>query len=104
MKKSVKQYKPEFKVKVVLESLKGEKTTNQIAAKYDTVPRNIQYWRKQFLENAELAFDKEKSIKKYKQKLIRKEEELEEVYTELGKLTAQLNWAKKKFKEVGLRI
>jgi len=38
MKRSVKQYMPEFKVKVVLESLKGEKTTNQIASEYGTVP------------------------------------------------------------------
>ena len=101
MKRSVKQYSSEFKVKVVLESLKGEKTTNQLASKYETVPRNIQSWRKQFIENAELAFNKEKVIKEYKTKINRKDEELEDVYKELGKLTAQLNWAKKKAKEVG---
>jgi len=104
LKRTVKHYNPEFKVKVVLESLKGEKTTNQIASKYGTVPRNIQHWRKQFLENAELAFSKEKIIKECKQKLHIKEEELEEVYKELGRLTAQLNWAKKKSKEFGLVI
>ena len=34
MKRSVKQFSHEFKLKVVLESMREELTTNQIAAKY----------------------------------------------------------------------
>jgi len=96
MKKLVKHYSAEFKLKVVLESLKGDKTINQISIKYDTCPRNIQGWRKQFLENAEIVFNKEKAVKIYKDKLKEKDQEIEEVYKEVGKLTTQLNWLKKK--------
>ena len=34
MKRSVKQFSQEFKLKVVLESMREDLTTNQIAAKY----------------------------------------------------------------------
>lgn len=34
MKRSVKQFSQEFKLKVVLESMREKLTTNQIAAKY----------------------------------------------------------------------
>ena len=95
----VKQYSTKFKLKLVLEALKGEQTTSQIASKYETTPRNIQKWRKQFLENAELALNKEHVIKEYSDKLDAKNKELDELYKELGKLTAQLNWAKKKIDE-----
>ena len=49
-------YSAEFKAKVVLEILEGEKTLNEIASKYDLLPKNLQNWKKQFLENAFLAF------------------------------------------------
>jgi len=34
MKRSVKQFSKEFKLKVAMESMREELTTNQIAAKY----------------------------------------------------------------------
>ena len=58
-------YSAEFKSKVVLEILEGEKTLNEIASKYDLLPKNIQNWKRQFLDNASLAFDKSAVVKEY---------------------------------------
>jgi putative transposase len=97
-KRTVKHYSSEFKVKVVLELLKEDQTLNQLASKYGIFPGSLINWKKQFLENAELAFNKEQVIKEYKQKLCHKELENEQLYNEIGKLTTQLSWAEKKIK------
>ena len=65
-------YSAEFKAKVVLEILEGEKTLNEIASKYDLLPKNLQNWKKQFLENAFLAFDKSTVAKEYKEEAKRR--------------------------------
>ena len=58
MSKKRTTYSAEFKAKTVLEILEGEKTLNEIASQYSLLPKNLQNWKKQFLENAFLAFDK----------------------------------------------
>ncbi len=53
-----KTYSADFKAKVVLEVLEGEQTINEIASKYELLPANVKNWKKMFLENMSLAFDK----------------------------------------------
>ncbi len=61
-----KTYSADFKSKLVLEVLEGEKTLNEVASKYEILPKNLQNWKKQFLENMSLAFDKSAVVKEYK--------------------------------------
>jgi len=58
-------YSAEFKAKRVIELLEGEKSLNEIASKYELLPKNLQNWKKQFLENASLAFDKSAVVNEY---------------------------------------
>jgi len=94
--KKVKHYSPDFKLKVVLEVLKEEETMAQIASKYKVFPKSIHNWKKQFLENADLAFTKEKVVKEYRSEIKDLKSEKEDLYKEIGKLTAKLSWAEKK--------
>ena len=41
-----KQQSKEFKAKVALEALKGQKTVNEIAAEYEVHPSQINIWKK----------------------------------------------------------
>ena len=66
MSKKRKVYSAEFKAKLVLEVLEGIDTVNQIASKYGVQPLNLRNWKKQFLENMSLAFDKSTVVKEYK--------------------------------------
>ena len=66
MSKKRKVYSAEFKAKLVLEVLEGIDTMNQIASKYEIQPINLRNWKKQFLENMSLAFDKSTVLKEYK--------------------------------------
>ena len=61
-----KTYPADFKAKLVLKILEGEKTLNEIASEYEILPKNLQNWKKQFLENMSLAFDKSTVVKEYK--------------------------------------
>ena len=92
----LKTYRSDFKLKVTLEVLREEESINQIASRYQICPKNVQYWKKQFLENAEIAFNKDQVLRDYKKELSEKTKDADELYRQIGELTAQLNWAKKK--------
>jgi len=47
-------YSAEFKTKLVLEVIKEESTLVEIASKNNITPKNLQNWKKIFLENAEV--------------------------------------------------
>lgn len=98
-KKQVKKYSAKEKAKIVLETLREDKTIAQIGSENNVHPRNIQNWRKQFLENIEVVFDREQIVKQYKEALIAEAFRTDELHRQIGELTAQLNWAKKKSRE-----
>jgi transposase len=50
-----------FKAKVALEAVKEEKTTVEIAEIYDVHPNLVTQWKKQLLERAADAFEKERT-------------------------------------------
>ena len=45
-----KRYPKEFKAKVAVEAIKGERTINQIASHYGVHTSQVTLWRKQALE------------------------------------------------------
>ena len=49
-----------FKAKVALEAVKEEKTVVEIAEIYDVHPNQVTQWKKQLLERASEAFEKER--------------------------------------------
>ena len=93
-----KRYDPAFKAKVVLEVLKEEETLTEIASRYEVHPNQITRWKKEFIEKAPEVF-KKKSSKEAK-KEAKKEDEL---YRQIGQLKVELDWLKKKDKEINGR-
>ena len=77
-------YSADFKAKIVLEVLEGEKTLNEIASKYNLLPKNIQNWKKQFLDNASLTFDKSAVVKEYKDEIEKLKKEKDATSKRLG--------------------
>jgi len=104
MKRSRKNYSPEFKAKVVLELLQENKTINEIASKYGILPKSLIEWKKQFLENAALAFDKSSIVKEYKQEIENLKEENEKLAKKLGKVIVERDWLQGKLKSLDLLI
>lgn len=89
-----KRYTAEFKSQIVLEVLKEEKSMSQIASEHGTHVNQIHKWKTQFLQDMPQIFEKQnKDLEKMKAE---HEEQVENLYAEVGKLTTQLSWLKKK--------
>ena len=70
-----KHYDKEFKDKVVLEDIKGEKTIQELATLYSVHPNLVVLWKKQLEENAPELFERSQKDKE-KEAAQHKEEEL----------------------------
>jgi transposase len=89
-----KRYKPKQKAQIVLEMLKEERTVTQISSEYGIHTSQLYKWKNQALEGLPDLFE---DHRKTEQALKAKhEKKLEELYAEIGRLTTQLNWLKKK--------
>jgi len=91
-----KTYSADFKAKVVLELLSNALTLNQVASKYEVTPQSILTWKKQFLDNASLAFDVSGATKAYKDEIEELKESNDKLAKALGNTTIERDWAVKK--------
>ena len=94
MSKNRRSYKASFKAQVVMDLIKEEKTLSQISSEYKLSKSVISKWKNIMINNFEKVFD-DNSQKNTKEKR-EYEEQIDELYQEIGKLTTQLNWIKKK--------
>lgn len=83
-----RQYTAEFKAKVVLQLLTGEKTSGDICRTHKLNANVLNRWRKEFLEQASSIFERGEMGRQDEQKIA----ELERL---VGQLTIQLEIAKK---------
>jgi putative transposase len=89
-----KQYTPEMKAQIVLEILKEEKSISELASEHDMHPNQLSRWKREALENFHQLFtDGNKDTKKMKTEY---ESKINELYSDVGRLTTQVNWLKKK--------
>ncbi len=91
-----KTYSPEFKAKVVREVLKEDKTLSQIAATHGVHANQVAQWRDQALAGLAGIFSNEQAAD-WQAKTAANEQEKQELYAEIGRLTTQLSWLKKKW-------
>lgn len=89
-----KQYTKQKKAEIVLELLKEEKTIAQISSEYGIHPTQLGQWKKTALEGLPELFERgEKAAQKAEKE---QQKQVEELYKEIGYLTTQVNWLKKK--------
>jgi transposase-like protein len=88
-----KQYTATQKAAIVLEVFKEEKTISQIASAHGIHPSQICRWRDKAIEHlADVFIDPTNTP----DQATAYQEENERLYAEIGRLTTQLNWLKKK--------
>jgi len=93
MSRKKRSFTAEFKTKVVLELLSGDKTVAQLASKYEITPNSLNQWKKKFLENASLAFDVGKATQIFKDEIEDLKKENNALAKKLGKTTIEKDWA-----------
>ena len=96
MSKKKKTYSADFKSKVVLELLSTEQTIAQIASKYEISAKSLIDWKKQFLDNASLAFDISGATKAYKDEIEELKAENDALAGKLGRATIERDFLEKK--------
>lgn len=97
-----RKHSAETKTKAVLEAIKEEQTLAEVASKYDVHPKLLAQWKQEFLENANLVFNRKKQEKQLQEDLKEKDKTIDSLYKEVGQLTLKVNWAEKKIREFGL--
>jgi transposase-like protein len=83
-----RKYDPEFKVRVVLEIISGQKGLVQASREYGIKDTVLSRWKQEFLERAAQVFEEPKAADHAEERIV----ELERM---VGKLTMQLEMAKK---------
>jgi transposase-like protein len=89
-----KRYAADEKAHIVLEILKENQTLAQISAAYGVHVNQLRLWKAQALERFPSVFSDENQALRDVQAA--HEQERTELYSEIGRLTTQLAWLKKK--------
>ena len=89
-----KRYTPSQKAQIVLEILKEEKPISQIASETGIHTSQLYKWKNQAMANMTTLFEDDRKTEREQKAL--HEQEINKLYTEIGRLTTQLNWLKKK--------
>ena len=86
-----KKFGNEFRAKVALAALKGDKTMAELASEFEVHPTQVSAWRNDLKERAADVFSGSagKSVQEYKDKI-------EELYKDIGRIQVENNWLKKK--------
>ncbi|RXK84569.1 transposase [Chlorobaculum sp. 24CR] len=85
------KFTAQFKAKVALEAIRGDKTTNEIGQEFGVPPSQVGLWKREILENAPGIFETKRGPKP-----VDSSPDPEKLYTEIGRLKVQLDWLKKK--------
>lgn len=90
MKRHRRQFSADWKAKVALEAIKGQRTIQEIASHYEIHPNLVTHGKKELLERAVEVFSSGKT-----QEAQADEELKAELYQQIGKLQVEVDWLKK---------
>ena len=86
-----KSYPADFKAKVALEAVRGERSLSELASRYEVHPNQIGQWRRALLAGVKELFSDRR-----RRRAEDDEAEKARLYEEIGRLKVELDWLKKK--------
>ena len=91
MSKKAKQYTAQEKAKVAMEAIKGDLTMAQISSQYGVHVTQINRWKREAVEAMVSGFNtKPRAVDTSQTELV------EHLYQQIGQLTVERDWLKKK--------
>lgn len=95
MSRKRRSFGPAFKAKVALAAVRGDKTTAELAGRFQVHTNQVSAWKKQLLEGVPKLFADGRS--RAKDEASAPEHEL---YEQIGRLKMEIEWLKKKSTEL----
>ncbi len=90
--KTRRRFSAEFKAKVALEAIRGERTISELATKHQLHPNQITQWKRQAIENLAKAFDDKATDAK-----AGREAEVTKLHAKIGQLVVERDFLAKAF-------
>jgi transposase-like protein len=88
---SPKKYSSDFKAKVALEAIKGQKTLNEISSEYGVHTTQIPQWKKQVLDELPQIFAHPAAERAKNEDAL-----IASLYQQIGQLKVEVDFLKKK--------
>ena len=99
MSRKRKQYSAQFKAKVAIEAIRGQKTTAELASQYEIHPTMINNWKRDLLDKASELFDGGKTTNHVQAET---QAQIDELYRQIGQLTVERDFLVKRSAQLGL--
>jgi transposase len=99
MSRNRKQYSAQFKAKVAIDAIRGQKTTAELASQYEIHPTMINNWKRDLLDKASELFDNGKTTS---QAQAETQAQIDELYRQIGQLTVERDFLAKRSAQLGL--
>lgn len=90
-KTSRRKFSAEFKSKVCIEAIKEQQTIESLSKKYDVHPALINNWKREFVSNSPVVFEKEGANANDE-----KDQLIQALYAQIGELKVANDFLKKK--------
>jgi transposase len=90
--KTRRRFTAEFKAKVALEAIRGDRTVAELAARYEIHPNLIGQWKKQAIEKLACVFDD-----KTPDREASRDAEISKLHAKIGQLVVERDFLAKAF-------
>jgi transposase-like protein len=94
-----KQYSPQFKAKIALEAIGGDKTVAELTSQYGLHPTMINNWKRQLTEGASQLFERESGKNRQANDL---SGQINELYRQIGQLKVERDFLAERSARLGL--
>ncbi len=99
-----RKYTSEFKAKIVLEVLQGDRELGEIATDNNLNPNMLRTWKAEFVKNANRVFNQSQSEKEIRRKEAELEQERDKMLKTIGQLTMERDFLQDVFHRNGYPV
>jgi transposase-like protein len=96
-----KQYSAQFKAKVALAAIRGEKTVAELASQYEVHPTMINNWKRQLMEGASDVFESGNAAAPSHND---PQAQIDELYRQIGQLKVERDFLANRSAQLGLKL